>query len=192
MTKKVIIIHRWSGNPASDWYQWLGKELEKKGFEVFIPNMINTDSPKIETWVSQIKETICIGRDEIYFVGHSIGCQAIMRYLASCESSVNVKGAVFVAGWFKLTNLEDKESEKIAQPWIETPIDCDKIKNRAKKITVFLSDNEPYGFIEENAELFRNKLNAKVLIEKKRGHFTEDDKITTLPIVLKEILKISK
>jgi len=56
--KKVIVIHRWEGTPQSDWYPWLRTEIEKKGFEVTVPLMPNTEEPKINEWVSTIKNLI--------------------------------------------------------------------------------------------------------------------------------------
>jgi esterase/lipase len=35
--KKVFIIHGWDGYPEEGWFPWLKKELEKKGFSVFVP-----------------------------------------------------------------------------------------------------------------------------------------------------------
>ena len=92
----------------------------------------------------------------------------------------------FIAGWFNLAGLdtEGEEVSSIAQPWIETPIEYENVKNLCSNINVFLSDNEPYGYIEYNKEIFENKLNAQVIILPSRGHFTEDDGVTELPEVL--------
>jgi len=189
--KKVIIVHRWDGTPESDWYPWLKRELESKGFEVIVPEMPETSEPSIENWVDHLRIVVGSVDEETYFVGHSIGCQTIMRYLSSL-SDVKIGGIVFVAGWFNLDNLEGEEVVAIAKPWIETPIDFAKVRNKTNKITVFLSDNEPYGFVDENASIFEDKLDAKVIIESEKGHFIEDDGITEVPEVLEELLRFSK
>ncbi len=85
---KVILVHRWEGTPRSDWYPWLKKELEKKGFTVIIPNMPNTSKPKINAWVSYLKKIVGTLDEETYFIGHSIGCQAIMRLLEKEEYKI--------------------------------------------------------------------------------------------------------
>ena len=66
-------------------------------------------------------------------------------------------------------------------------INRDKIKNKIKSLTVFLSSNEPYGFVKENEKIFKEKLNAKVIILKNRSHFSTDEGITELPEILDEI-----
>ena len=187
--KRVFIVHRWDGTSKSDWYPWLKKELEKKGFKVEVPTMPNTSIPKIDDWVNHLKKVVGKLDSETYFIGHSIGCQTIMRYLEKENYNSKIGGIIFVAGWFKLDNLEGEEVEAIANPWMNITIDFNKIKQKIPKLSVFLSTNEPYGFVEENTKIFKEKLNAKVILEKNKGHFTEDDGINELPEVLKEILR---
>src|SRR3989344_5696346 len=122
--KKVYLIHKWGGNSGEEWYVWLKEELEKKGFEVEVFDMPNTDEPKIEEWVKYLEENI--NSDDIdektYFVGHSIGCQTILRYLEKLHKNKKIAGCVFVAPWLDLINLGEEEM-KIAHPWINTKID---------------------------------------------------------------------
>jgi len=184
---KIYIIHRWDGTPKSDWYPWLKKELEKRGFEVIIPKMPNTSEPKIEEWISHLDKTIKNLDEEIYFIGHSIGCQAIMRYLERLSTNIKVRKVIFVAGWFNLENLEDEETEEIAKSWIESPINFNRIRTKIKSLIVFLSDNDPFVNIKENKEIFEKNLNAKIIIEKKKGHFTKNDGIIKIPEVLEMI-----
>lgn len=184
--KKVIIVHRWDGSPDTDWYPWLKRELENKGYHVIVPEMPSPSEPTIPFWVGELIETLDEPDRETSFIGHSIGCQTIMRYIETLPENVRVGKVVFVAGWFDLENLENEESERIAKPWIERPINMHSVKNKVREMKVFLSSDEPYGFIEENASTFKNELGAKVVIEKGKGHFTENDGVTKVPEVLAE------
>jgi len=185
--KRAFIVHRWGGNPKSDWYPWLKKELEKKGFKVEVPEMPNTSEPKINDWINHLKKVVGKLDNDTYFIGHSIGCQTIMRFLEKENYDGKIGKAVFIAGWFKLDNLEGEKVEVIANPWINTSFDLNKVKPKLSKLTVFLSTNEPYGFVEENTKIFKEKLNAKVIIKKDKGHFTGDDGVIELPEILAEI-----
>lgn len=187
MTKRLFIVHGWGFNPKMNWYPWLKRELEKKGFKVIVPEMPNTSEPEINVWVSHLKKIVGKLDDDTYFIGHSIGCQAIMRFLEKEDYNGKIGKVIFVAGWFKLENLEDEEVEAIASSWTNTPIDFNKVKQKLSNLTVFLSSNEPYGFVEDNKKTFREKLGAKVILEENKGHFTEGDGIKKLPEVLKEI-----
>ncbi len=179
--KKAYIIHRWSGTPKSDWYPWLKTELENRGYEVLIPQMPNNDNPIIEERVSFLKDLVGVPNEDTLFIGHSIGAQTIMRYFETLPVETKVANVIFVAGWFKLGNLEDEETSEIAKPWIENPIDFEKIKKACSNISVLLSSNEPFNFVKENKEIFEQQLNAKVSVLENKGHFTEDDGVNELP-----------
>ncbi|MBU2638118.1 MAG: alpha/beta hydrolase [Nanoarchaeota archaeon] len=189
MAKRVFIIHGWGGKPEGEWFPWLKKELEKREFVVEIPEMPDTDNPVIEAGVHFLKKAVKNPDEETYFVGHSIGCQAILRYLA--DTNVQIGGAVFVAGWFTLKGLESDEEWETANPWIETPIDLGKVKNHLPKCSAIFSGNDPFVPLE-NSSVFKEKFGAKIIIEKQKGHFSEADNIKELPSVLKELLEIAK
>jgi len=184
--KRVFIIHGWSGSPHEHWLPWLSSELVKKGCEILVPEMPNPDNPVIEQWVAKLSSVVGSPDKDTYFVGHSIGCQAILRYLdLHLELTRVVGGAVFVAGWFNLENLED-ESKGIAHPWIEQPIHTTHIKAVLPKSSLIISDNDPYGAFEENKEKFE-KLGSKILVLKNAGHICAEDGFTELPIALSEL-----
>ncbi len=186
MKPRCIIVHGWDFNPSMHWYPWLKRELEKKGYEVIIPEMPNTSEPTITAWVSHLKNTAGTLNAQTHFVGHSIGCQTIMRFLEQEDYNGRVGRVCFVAGWFSLENLEDCEIKTIAHPWLTSPIDFDKVKQKLSKLTVFLSSNEPYGCIDHNTTTFKEKLGAHVVIEHNKGHFTADDEVTEVPEVVQE------
>lgn len=188
MKKRVIIVHGWGDNPNSNWYGWVKRELKKKGCDVLIPEMPESETPKIEAWVSALSESIGEVDENTYFIGHSIGCQTIMRYLEKLKNKVG--GVVFVAGWFILQGIEDEAGAvEIAQPWIETPINLDKVRKNASEFTAIFSDND-YYVSPENMKIFSEKLGARIIVEKKKGHFTERDGVKTLATALSEMEKM--
>ncbi len=187
--KRIFIIHGWGGNPKDGWFPWLKKELENKGYKVEVLSMPNSDEPKIKEWVSFLNKKVGKLDENTYFVGHSIGCQTIMRYLEN--SNIKIKGIIFVAAWFNLKNLETKEDEEIAEPWIKTKIDLKKVKDNCKKVITIFSDNDPFVPLSDS-KIFKKELNAKIIIEKNKGHFSGSDNIRKLPVVLNELLKLTK
>ena len=197
MKKRVFIIHGWEGYPKEGWLLWLSKELKKKGFNIIAPQMPNTDEPKIKEWVSFLAKLVGKPDENTYFVGHSIGCQTIMRYLETLKNK-KIGGLVFVSGWFKLTNFSftefpeyEKSSRKIARPWEKNKINFKKIKNTTKNIIAIFSNDDPYVSLD-NKKIFAKKLNARIIVEHNKKHFREADNITKLPIVLEKILEMSK
>jgi hypothetical protein len=187
--KRVFIIHGWGGYPKEGWFPWLKKELEKKGFKVEVPAMPETAYPKINAWVSHLKKIVGAADEETFFVGHSIGCQTILRYLETIKSK-KIGGAVLVAGWVHLTAaaLETEEEKKIAKPWLETPIGWNEIKKH--RFAAIFSDNDPLIPLSDS-KIFKSKLGAKIIIEKNKKHFSGSDNITELKSALDELLAIS-
>ncbi|PIN81701.1 hypothetical protein COV11_01365, partial [Candidatus Woesearchaeota archaeon CG10_big_fil_rev_8_21_14_0_10_30_7] len=144
---------------------------------------------EINSWVAKLTKIIKNPDEHTFFIGHSIGCQAIMRYLETLPSNTKSGGVIFVAPFFNLPYLETEEEKIIAKPWLETRIDTDKIKKFCDFVTIF-SDNDPDVPLSDS-ELFKERLNAKVIVEHDKGHFSDDAGIVELPIVLEELLKMS-
>ena len=194
MKKRVFVAHGWDGTPEEGWFPWLKNELETKGFEVHVPELPGTGSPRIHKWVPALAEEVGTANEQTYFVGHSMGCQAIARYLESVPEGVAVGGAVFVAGFFKrLTALEDepdvKETEK---HWLNTPIRLDKVRAHLLRSVAIFSDDDPWVPLD-NQDDFRDKLGSEIIVEHAKGHFSGNrDKTKELPIVLEKVLEFAE
>ncbi len=99
MGKRVFIIHCWDGRPNYCWYPWVKKELEKNGFQVNVPAMPETEMPRMEKWVPELRKLVGSPDKDVYLVGHSVGCITILRYLESLKENEKIGGAVLVAGF---------------------------------------------------------------------------------------------
>lgn len=182
MKQRVFVVHGWAATPDMEWFPWLKNELERRGVEVFIPMMPDTYCPVIDAWVDTLRDTVGTLRETDMFVGHSIGCQTIMRYLER-ETGDAIKGFICVAGWFTLRNLENEVEELIAKSWVEAPIDFDAVRRIAGPITAIFSDTDPYVELSHNRDIFEHQLGARIIIEHDKGHFSEDNDIYELPVV---------
>lgn len=179
MKKRVIIVHGWGGSPTNDWIGWATEAFQAKGYEVITPEMPDTDNPIIEKWVGHLKAVAGAVDENTYFIGHSIGCQTVMRLLETANTRVG--GAVFVAGFFNLAKLDANEEEEVAKPWIETPIDYTKVKANLTRSVAVLSDNDPYVPYEETKRNFETRLNSEVVTIHDVGHFTVSDGFGPFP-----------
>lgn len=155
--------------------------------------MPDAANPRIRNWVPAIAGVAVNPDADTYFVGHSMGVQAIARYLESLPENTKVGGAVFVAGFFKrLTGLgEEPGYEEAEKDWLQTPINLTKIKNHMMNSVAIFSDNDPY-VPSDNQNDFKDKLNSKIIVQHEMGHFSgPGDNITELPIALEELLKMT-
>lgn len=179
--KRVFLVHKWGGNYELDWFPWLKKNLENAQYEVVEVKIPDPENPVIKDWVTVLSNAVGAPDEDTYFVGHSIGCQTIVRYLETIDKKVG--GAVFVAGWFNLANLEGEETEKIANPWINIPIDLEKVKNNLKHSRLIISDNDPYEYFDLNKEKF-SELGSEILVLLNAGHIRMEDGYSKLPEAL--------
>lgn len=189
MQKRIFIIHGWDGNPGNCWFPWLKRELENRGFAVFVPLMPNPGIPEINSWVGHLDNTVGVPDENTYFVGHSIGCQTILRYVE--QLSIKIGGIICVAGFLNLPYLKTEEEKEIAKPWLEKSIDFEKIKRNTAKIIAIFSDNDPDVSLDDR-KIFEEKLGAKTLVEHNKGHFSDDVGVKELPSILKSVLEISQ
>lgn len=191
--KRIFIAHGWDGTPDEGWFPWLKKELEAKGFEVYVPQLPEAGSPRIYNWVPAFAAAIGTPDEQTHFVGHSMGCQTIARYLESLPEGQKVGGAVFVAGFFKhLKGLEDDDDVRETDThWLGTPLDLAKVKTHLPKSVAVFSDDDPYVPLD-NQDDFRDKLGSEIVVEHAQGHFSGSrDNAFELPIVLKKLLEIA-
>lgn len=95
---------------------------------------------------------------------------------------------LLVAPWLDLLPeaIADDESYNIAKPWLNIPINFAKILKFTNNITCLFSDNDYFVSLEQEKE-FKEKLKAKTIIVKNKGHISQDDNVYEL----KEILELS-
>lgn len=96
---------------------------------------------------------------------------------------------IFIASWVSLTplSLRTPREREIVKPWYDSPIDFVKAKTHANSFTAVFSDNDPYVTFGENSKIYREKMGAKIILQKGMGHFSEDTGVTKLPVLLKLI-----
>jgi len=190
--KNVYIIHGWDGSPEEPMLQWLKLSLEDKGINVSVPAMPNAEAPEVNAWIGKIKEIVSPNENTI-LVGHSIGCQAILRYLETIDEDIKITGIVLIAPSMKLDEQtlkeEGEEVMKVAEPWMDNPIDFKKVKSHIGKAIAIFSDNDPYVSLEQK-DIFEDRLGADIVIEHNKGHFDPDSNVRELFSALDAILSL--
>jgi predicted alpha/beta hydrolase family esterase len=191
--KRVVIVHCWDGYPEYCWYPNTKKELEEKGCDVVVPEMPDTHLPKLSSWLPKLQEVAGKPDKDLFLVGHSLGCITILRYLEILKQNEKVGGVILVAGFTDDLRYVDTIEDEL-QNFFETPILWDKIKTKTKNFVAIHSDNDPNVSLKY-ADVFKEKLRAKIIIKNKMGHFSgavgEPQSITSLPDVTSEILKMA-
>jgi predicted alpha/beta hydrolase family esterase len=188
--KRAIIVHCWEGYPEYCWYPWAKDKLVQDGFDVSIPALPETEAPRQDKWVPYLADQVGIPDEELFLIGHSVGCITILRYLETLPSQQFVGGVVFVAGF-----TDDLGFKELAN-FFESPIDFDGIKGRSKNGFVDIcSDNDPYVALKYS-DILKEKLGAEVILKHAMGHFSgpieSETSCIELPDVVRAVKKLSQ
>lgn len=176
MSLRVLIVPRWGATPSDDWYPWMEAELAASSTfgPVVVGAMPAPEEPTIEAWTSRLTELA--GEDPVtlahtVLLGHSVGCQAILHYLDRLPTSCRVKGTMLVAGWWWV----DEPWESI-EPWLRARLDLDGIRERAGRVGVLLSDDDPFtSDVVANREQWEQRLGATVEVVGSAAHFNHPE-----------------
>jgi uncharacterized protein len=194
MPERAFIIHGYLGYPEEAWQPWLKAELERRGYEVLLPLMPHADHPTIPEWTSFIAGLVGRPDGQTTLIGHSLGAQAVLRYLETLGGSgQSVAKTILIASNFPFGMSAEaaklrSEGDPVLQAWLTLGVDPQKVKKAAGRCTVILSDNDPYVPFEEAKASFQASLGATIVAEHGKGHFNEDDRITELPSALETAL----
>jgi predicted alpha/beta hydrolase family esterase len=128
--------------------------------------MPNTDFPKADEWVAAIRKAVGTPDEDVYLVGHSLGCMAILRYLESLSGGEKIGGILFVSGFSRSIGISYMDD------FFAEPLNYDLIASRVDKKIFFQSDDDPYVPMSEGKNL-EEKLGGTLNILEGAGHVTQ-------------------
>lgn len=184
--KKVFFVQGHgisSPTEVTDWPSELGRELNKNGFD-FIPlTMPNPMYPDVHEWLNYLNLQNIQIDENTYFVGHSLGCITLCRYLEKLAGNSVAGGCVFVAGFSSFPDIP------LLRDFCILPLDFSEVKKHSKNFVVVISDND-HVINPALSREFAAKLEAEIIMEHKKGHFIAGTR--KIPSVLEFIIKIDK
>jgi uncharacterized protein len=190
-TKRACLIHGLGGTPSEGWIPWLKGQLEDRGYTVYAPQMPTPFMPDMKAWQETIAKLVGSVDSQTYFVGHSLGCLAILYYLESLPIEQRAGGVVFVSGALALPNVPAEKIAQIVRPWFDRQKDFEKIREQADKMVAILSDDDPLIPVWQ-LDAFAMRLGAETVLEHGKGHYTWLEGIREAPTVLEHLLRIAK
>lgn len=184
--KKALLLHGTDGNSKSNWLSWLKGELEKAGWDMWVPDLPQAHEPNIRRYNEMLLKRQDWLDGDTYIIGHSSGAVAALGLLEALPEGVVVKRSILVAafkddlGWPNLSSL------------FEEPFDFEKIKQHCKDFLLVHSDDDPYCPLD-HAKYFSEQLGGELRVVSGQKHFSTstDPKYTTFPLLL-ELLTTKK
>src|SRR5260221_327789 len=138
MGPSAFIFHGTGGYPEENWFPWLKKKLEEKGYSVFAPQFPTPERPSLEAWLKVLENYPPIGKDSV-LVGHSLGGIFLLKLLETLQFPVRV--AAFVGTPIGVQPILNYEADKAFAGF---DFKWDKIRTKAEHFLVFHSDNDPH------------------------------------------------
>lgn len=160
----ILIIHGFESNSKQHWFLAAKEKFEKEGYKVFVPDMPGSFFPKKDVWVEVISN---FNPDENWIlIGHSLGGDAILRYLEKSEKKV--AKVILMA-----TPYEPMKFGAI-ENFFKGEFDWNNIKSKTDEIIVLNEDNDPFVPLEHGKK-FSEYLNCPLLVQPGYVHFDKID-----------------
>lgn len=153
--KNAIILHGTGDKPTDFWFPYLKEGLEKRGYEVWLPSLPNSEYPNLKDWIPFILEN---GKftNETIIIGHSAGAQIILSLLEKLD--VKIKQAILVSGYAKALR-KDMNSEKNVDDY-----KWEAIKPKCEKFIFINSDNDPWTCDDKQGRIMFDNLGGMQII----------------------------
>lgn len=177
-----FIIHGSFGNPYINWFEWLFKQIQSQGKQVYCPQFpTGVGFQNYENWSKLLKYYLDLGliNEDTIFVGHSIAPIFIIKFLI--ENKIKVTKLIFICGFNNYLGI-NKEYDNVNKSMYTENIE--EIHKHCDEIICFYTDNDPYVNIEIEKE-FTDKVATKVEVIKGGGHINSETGYDTLNEILK-------
>ena len=159
--RKAIIFHGTDCKPEDYWYQWLGNQLEAKGYKVEIPYNPDINHEPIDTFLPKVLKDHTFDSETV-LIGHSSGSPLILSVLESID--IEIEQAILVAGYSY--PIGDGEPD----PILLGEYKWGKIKQNCKDFIFINSANDPWGCNDKQGRFMFDKLGGTQVIVNE-GHF---------------------
>lgn len=162
--KTAIILHGTLGSPYGNWFQWLKKELERKGFTVWLPQLPHTEQPSLRKWQQFVKEECPFPiNEQTLIVGHSSG--AILAIVLA-KNNMEKIGAIVGVSAFHDNSLKWQPNDKL----FDVQFDWTAIRQGVNELLFLHSDNDPYVPLNQ-AQFVATNTGGEMIVIPGEGHF---------------------
>ncbi len=184
MKSNYIIIHGSFGSPFGNWFPWLRNQLEEKDLVVYTPDFpIGVGYQNYKNWSNLLKVYVdakIINENTVIFA-HSIAPVFICKFLI--ENKIKVKRLVLVCGFNNYLGINEDYDNVNKTMYLDN---LSTIKDYAKEIICFYSDNDPYVTYEVEKN-FADTIADKQIIIKNGGHLNSESAYTEFTELLEYI-----
>ncbi len=165
--KNAIILHGLSSKPTDFWFPYLKKNLELKGYDVWVPQLPKPEKADLSLALPYVLTHGLFTKDTIV-IGHSSGASLILAILDSLKSPIHK--AILVSGF--LTRGKPRPDCAVKE---ESVYQWEKMKQNVKELYIINSTNDPWGCNDAQGRRMFDHLGGTLIINQE-GHMGSTDK----------------
>ncbi|MDD4287843.1 MAG: alpha/beta fold hydrolase [Candidatus Peribacteraceae bacterium] len=181
----VFLFHGVGGHSQENWLPWLKSALERKNYEVIVPDFPNPDHPMLSEWTDFFHQYDTLIDEHTVFVGHSLGGAFALRLLERMSKPIH---ACFLVA--SVWGVMGNQFDPVMRSFTEHPYDWKTIRQNVKHFSVIHSDNDPYITLSQAKELAKN-LGIAVTLVSGGGHLNAAAGYREFPFLLERITAAS-
>jgi len=167
-----VLLHGYTGSPDTNFFPWLKKELEDRGYKVSAPTLPNTNNPKIKEQVDYVIKN-CRFDENTVLLGHSLGSVIALKVIEQLNKPI--KKLILAAGFIE-PNTKDR-------PYVKTfdwKFNLEKIKKNARQIIIFKDKNDK-AIRKEAAIKLKNAIGGTIIeFEAQEQHICGEKELEVL------------
>jgi len=161
--KNAIILQGAGETTESFWLPYIKKELEKKRYKVWLPQLPGIDNPQLDVILPFVLKNGKFTKDTV-IIAHSAGCPLTLSVLENIKGKI--KQVILVAGYS--TPLPEGANDILQKKY-----NWGKIKKNVEDIIFINSVNDPWGCDEKQGRKMFDNLGGTLII-KNEGHMGSD------------------
>lgn len=161
-----VLLHGFKGNAGKNFFPWLKKELSKKEYRYFAPNLPNPSRPTEEEQVSAVLKSAKFDENTILF-GHSLGAVVAMKVAEKLKNKI---AGLVLAGGFAEPKFKDHP--RPFETTFSWKFNWRKIKANCGFVKILSAAND-YAVPAEQGRILAEKLSGELIEVRAKGeHFT--------------------
>lgn len=175
--ENYFIIHGSFGSPYSNWFGWLHDFIEDEGKQVYVPNFpIGVGYQNYENWSKLFNIYLDLGliNENTTIIAHSSAPVFVAKFLT--QNKVKIKKLISVCGFNNYLGINEEYDAVNQSMYFDNLQD---VKQYAKEIICFYSDNDPYVKYEAEKE-FVDTIATEEVLMLKAGHINSESGYDTL------------
>ncbi|MFA7707501.1 MAG: class I tRNA ligase family protein [Candidatus Pacearchaeota archaeon] len=190
--KEFVFLHAYGDSSQDSFWNWLKREVENRGGKVvFMPDLPNTNAPKIEEQLKFVNDNY-VFKENTIVVGHSLGNILMMKILEKLK--IKISGFVMVGAPLPRLIEEYKNGKafKDLKPrpflagYCDWKFDYNKIKEKAHKIIV-LEDENDHIVHRDDPKKLAELLNAEYILSiGNKTHYNGEKEEKVLDCIFKK------